>query len=108
MERASLISSSDRGIAKGSGLRLPILGRGSLGGKKLSSSALLIVTGSEGRGREGNLGVFLGGDQLFGCPYVVRGGFGQPIGPIEGLRSLYGLEIAQPGLSFGVEGSGGL
>ena len=58
--RASLISSLVRGVAEGFFLRRPLSGRGSLGGKKWSSSALLIATGSEASGREGNLGVFLG------------------------------------------------
>ena len=60
LESASLISSFVRGVAEGFFLRRPLLGRGSLGGKKWSSSALLIATGSEVLGREGNLGVFLG------------------------------------------------
>jgi len=60
LERASLISSSVRGVAEGFLFRRPLLGRGSLGGKKWSRSALLIATESEASGREGNLGVFLG------------------------------------------------
>jgi len=60
LERASLISSSVRGVAEGFLFRRPLLGRGSLGGKKWSRSVLLIATGLEVLGREGNLGVFLG------------------------------------------------
>jgi len=60
LERTSLISSAVRGAAEGFLGRRPLLGRGSLGGKKWSSSALLIATGPEGLGREGNLRVFLG------------------------------------------------
>jgi len=60
LERASLISSGVRGAAEGFLVRRPLLGRGFLGGKKWSSSALLIATGPEASGREGNLGVFLG------------------------------------------------
>jgi len=60
LESASLISPFVRGVAEGFFLRRPLLGRGSLGGRKWSSSALLIATGSETLGREGNLGVFLG------------------------------------------------
>jgi len=41
-------------------VRRPLLGSGSLGGKKSSKSALLTATGFEASGREGNLGVFLG------------------------------------------------
>jgi len=48
-----------RGAAEGFLLRRPLLGRGSLGGKKWSGGALLIATGPEALGREGNLGVFL-------------------------------------------------
>jgi len=59
-ERASLISFLVRGVAEGFFLRQPLLGRGSLGGKKWSRSALLIATGSESSGKDGNLGVFLG------------------------------------------------
>jgi len=47
-----------RGVAEGFLFRRPLLGRGSLGGKKWSRSALLIATGFEASGREGNLGVF--------------------------------------------------
>jgi len=46
-------------MAEGSLMGRPLLGRGSWGGKKRSSSPLLIVTGSQAPGREGNLGVFL-------------------------------------------------
>jgi len=60
LERASLISSSVRGVAEGFLCRRPLPGRGSLGGKKWFRSALLIATRSEGSGREGYLGVFLG------------------------------------------------
>ena len=60
MESASLIPSTVRGVAEGLLFRRPLLGRGSLGGKKCSSSALLIVTGFEASLREGNLGDFLG------------------------------------------------
>ena len=54
-----MISSLERGTAEGFLLRRPLPGRGSLGGKKWSSSALLIMTVSEASGREGNPGVFL-------------------------------------------------
>jgi len=60
LERASLISPSVRGVAEGFFFRQPLLGRGSLGGKKWSRSAFLIATGPKGLGREGNLGLFLG------------------------------------------------
>ena len=60
MERASLTSSLVRGGAEGFLVRCPLLGMGSLGGKKWFKSALLIATGSEASGREGNLGSFLG------------------------------------------------
>jgi len=60
LERASLISSLVRGVAEGFFFRRPLLGRGSLGGKKWSRSASLIASGFEASGREGNLGVFLG------------------------------------------------
>jgi len=60
LERGSLISSSVRGVAEGFFFRQPLLGRGSLWGKKWSRSALLIATGSEASVKEGNLGVFLG------------------------------------------------
>ena len=43
MERASLISSEVRGAAEGFLVRRPLLGRGSLGGKKWSSSASQIL-----------------------------------------------------------------
>jgi len=60
LERAGLISSLVRGVAERFLLRWPLLGRGSLGGKKWSRSALLIATRLEASGREENLGVFLG------------------------------------------------
>ena len=61
LERASLTSSDVRGEGAGFLLRQPLVGRGYLGGKKWSSNALLIATGPEASGREGNLVVFLGG-----------------------------------------------
>jgi len=60
LERGVRISSSVRGGAEGFFVRRPLPGRGSLGGKKWSKSALLIATGSVASGRVGNLGVFLG------------------------------------------------
>jgi len=60
LERASLISSSVRGVAERFFFRRPLLGRGSLGGKKWPRTASLMATGSEASGMEGNLGVFLG------------------------------------------------
>jgi len=60
LERASLISSLVRGVAEGFFVRHPLLGRGSLGGKKWFKSGLFTTTGSEASGRQGNLGVFLG------------------------------------------------
>jgi len=74
LERASLISSLNRGTDEGSRLRRSLLGRGSLGGKKWSSSALLIVTGSEAPGREGNLGVCLGATSCLAV-YMFSGRF---------------------------------
>ena len=60
LERASLISLAVRGAAEGFLVRGPLLGRGSLGGKKWSNSALFIATGPEASWREGNLVVFSG------------------------------------------------
>jgi len=59
LERASLIAALVRGVAEGHFFRRPLLGRGSLGGRKWSRSALLIAIGLEASGREGNLVVFL-------------------------------------------------
>jgi len=59
LERASMTSSFERRTAEWFLVRRSRPGRGSLGGKKWSSSALLIVTGSEAPGRDGNLGVTL-------------------------------------------------
>jgi len=52
LERASFISSDVREAAAGFLLRRPLLGRGSLGDKKWSSSPLLIATGPEAAARE--------------------------------------------------------
>jgi len=57
---ASLTLSLARGTSEGSCVRRPLCSRGSLGGKKRSNNALLIVTGLEAPGREGNLELFLG------------------------------------------------
>ena len=46
-------------MAEGFFSRRPLPGRGSLGGKKWSRSALLIASEFEALGSEGNLGVFL-------------------------------------------------
>jgi len=59
LERASLISSPVRGVAEAFFFNRPLLGRGSLGGKKWSRNALLIATRLEASGSEGNLGVFV-------------------------------------------------
>jgi len=76
LEKASLIFSDIRGAAERFLVRRALLGRGLLGGKKWSSSALLIATGQEASGKEGNLGVFLRGtnclavQMLFGEAFV--------------------------------------
>jgi len=47
------------------------------------------------------------GDQLFGCPDVVRGGICEEVGPVGSLGSFYGLEIAElrlPCYGIGVRG----
>ena len=75
MERVSLISSLVRGVAEGFFVRRPLLGRGLLGGKKWSSSALLIVTGFEASEREGNLGVFLGATSCLAVQMLLGEGF---------------------------------
>jgi len=49
-----------RGVAEGFFDRRPLLGRGSLGGKKCARRAFLTATESEASVREGNLGVSLG------------------------------------------------
>jgi len=49
-----------RGTAEEFFVRRPLLRRGLLWGKKWFSSPLLIATGPEASGREGNLVVFLG------------------------------------------------
>jgi len=59
-ERACVISALDKGRAEGFFFRRPLSGRVPLGGKKWSSSAWLIFTGSQAPGGEGNIGVFLG------------------------------------------------
>jgi len=72
LERASLISSFVRGEADGFFARHPLLRRGFLGGKKWFRSALLIATGSEASGREGNLGVFLGATNCLAVQILSR------------------------------------
>jgi len=47
------------------------------------------------------------GDQLLGCPDVVRGGFREEVSPVGSLDSFYGLEIAElrlPCYEIGVRG----
>ena len=51
---------------------------------------------------------FSWGDQLFGCPDVVWGGFCKKFSPVGGLSSLNGLEVAEFGLSCCVVGVRGL
>ena len=104
MERASLISSLVRGVAEGFFFRRPLPGRGSLEGKKWSSNALLIATGFEASGRDGEPGGFSRGDQLFGRPDVVWGGSCKKVSPVGGFSSLDGLEVAEFGLSCCVVG----
>ena len=72
LQRASLISSLVRGVTEGFYCTRPMLGRGSLGGKKLSRWALLIATGFEASGREGNLGVFLGATNCLAFQMLFR------------------------------------
>jgi len=43
------------------------------------------------------------GDQLFGSPDVVRGGFGAEISPVGGLSSFSGFEVAELGFSHRAE-----
>jgi len=57
-ERASAISSLERGTGEGFHLSQFLLGMVPLEGKKWSSNALLRETGSEASGNQGNLGVF--------------------------------------------------
>ena len=48
------------------------------------------------------------GDQLFGGPDVVRGGLRKEVGPVGGLGSFYGFEVAELGLAcygIGIWGS---
>ena len=52
-----------------------------------------------GVGEGGKPGGFSRGDQLFGRPNVVRGGFGKEIGPGGGLSSFDGFKVAKLGLS---------
>ena len=67
-----------KGRAEGFFVRRPLPGKGSLGGKKWSTSALLIATGPEASRREGNLGVFLGAtsclavQMLFGDVFATK------------------------------------
>jgi len=107
LERASLISSLVRGGAEGFFVRRPLLGRGLLGGKKVIQECVVDCYGVGSIREGGKAGGLLWGDQLFGCPDVVRGGFCEEIGPVGSLRSFYGLEIAEFNLSCcGVEVGG--
>jgi len=47
------------------------------------------------------------GDQLLGHPDVVRGGFCKKIGPVGGLSSFDGIQVAELGLSCYSIGVGG-
>jgi len=63
--RASLISLDERGSAEASIDKPSYESTGSCRGKICSRRALLMATGSETQGREGNLAVFLGRRNCF-------------------------------------------
>jgi len=91
-ERASLISSSVRGVAEGCLFRPPLFGRGSLGGKKWSRSALLIANGSKASGREGKLGVFLGATSCLAVHMLFGEAFARKAAQYEAFALLIALK----------------
>ena len=95
MERASLISSSVRGVAEGFFFRRPLPGRGSLWGEEVVQKRLVNCDWIRGVGEGGEPGGFSWGDQLFGRPDVVRGGLCEKISPVGGFCSFDGFEIAE-------------
>jgi len=101
LKRASLISSSVRGVATpaGQGLR---------GGEEIVQKGGVDCdwVRSVGEGREP--GGFAQGDQLLGRPDVVRRGFCNQSSPVGGFCSLDGFEVAELGLSRSAVGVGGL
>jgi len=54
----------------------------------------------------GEAGGLSWGDQLFGRPDVVRGGFCEEVSPVGGFSSFDGLEVAELGLSYNAVGVG--
>jgi len=77
LDRASLTSSFDRGTAEGFRARQPLQGSGFLGGKKWSSSALLMATGWETPRTEWNLGVLLGVTSCLAVHILFEKGLGR-------------------------------
>ena len=61
-----------------------------------------------GIGEGGEPWGFSGREQLLGGPDIVWGGLGEEVGPVERFGSLYGFEIAEPGLPGVEESVGGL
>jgi len=107
LERVSLISTQARWEAEGFFARRPLLGRGSLVGKKWFKSTLLTATGSETSWGEGTLGVFLGVTSFFGPRDVVWGGFCKEIAPVGGFCPFDGFKVAELGRSCCGVGVGG-
>jgi len=108
LESASLICSLVRGVAEGFFFRRPLLGRGSLGGKKWSRSPLLIATRPEAWGMEGNLGVGLMASCCSAVQMLSGELFAQEISPVGSLCSFDGFGVAEPGVSSYAVRVGGL
>jgi len=87
-----MMSSSVRGLAEGFFFRRPLLGRGSLGGKKWSRSALLIATGPKALAREGNLGVSLGVTSCLAVHMLFREVFARKSAQYEAFALLMALK----------------
>jgi len=92
LQRASLISSLVTGVAEGFFFRRPLLGKGSLGGKKWSRSVLLIATGREASGRDGSLGVFLVATSCLAVHMLSGEVFARKSAPYEAFALLMALK----------------
>jgi len=82
-------------------------GEGIFGGKKMIQEGVVDCNGVGGVREGGKSGGLSWGDQLFGRPDIVCGGFCEEISPVGSFGSFYSLEVAELSLPSRGVGVGG-
>jgi len=96
------------GVSGGDPCQAAPAGQGVFGGEEVAQKRTVDCNGVRGIREGGEPRGLSRGDQLFGGPDIVRGGFCKEIGPVAGLGSFYGFEVAElrlPCYGVGVWGS---